>query len=130
MKRLHEESPRIAPANMNSVALKLFTGIMSEWGIKAKDARVLLGNPPETTYFKWLKIGDAKLGRDTLERISHLQNTYKSLRIIFPTPDQANAWVHKPNEAFNGKSALDVMLQGSILDLHRVHAYLDGIRGS
>lgn len=123
------ESPRELPANLNSVALKLFTGIMQEWGIKAKDARVLLGNPPETTYFNWLKTGDAKLGRDTLERISHLQNIYKSLRIIFPSAEQANAWVHKPNEAFNGKSALAVMLQGSILDLHRVHVYLDGIRG-
>lgn len=130
MKHLVKESPQTAPANLSSVALKLFAGIMNEWGIKAKDARVLLGNPPETTYFKWLKTGDAKLGRDTLERISHLQNSYKSLRIIFPTPEQANAWVHKPNEAFAGKSALEIMLQGSILDLHRVHAYLDGVRGS
>lgn len=130
MKHLVKESAQTAPANLSSVALKLFAGIMNEWGIKAKDARVLLGNPPETTYFKWLKTGDAKLGRDTLERISHLQNSYKSLRIIFPTPEQANAWVHKPNEAFADKSALEIMLQGSILDLHRVHAYLDGVRGS
>lgn len=129
MKRHQEHSPQDAPASLNSVALKLFVGIMEEWSIRAKDARVLLGNPPETTYFKWLKTGDAKLGRDTLERVSHLQNIYKSLRIIFPTADQANAWVHKPNDAFNGKSALAVMLQGSILDLYRVHAYLDGVRG-
>ena len=129
MKRSSEKSAQTIPANLSPVALKLFAGIMGEWGIKARDARVLLGNPPETTYFKWLKTGDARLGRDTLERISHLQNTYKSLRIIFPTPEQANAWVHKPNEAFNGKSALEVMLQGSILDLYRVHAYLDGVRG-
>jgi uncharacterized protein (DUF2384 family) len=129
MKRL-AESPRELPANLNSVALKLFAGIMQEWSIKAKDARVLLGNPPETTYFNWLKTGDAKLGRDTLERISHLQNIYKSLRIIFPSAEQANAWVHKPNDTFHGQSALAVMLQGSILDLHRVHVYLDGVRGS
>lgn len=129
MKRVLDPSPREAPANLNSVALKLFSGIMNEWSVRAKDARVLLGAPPETTYFKWLKAGDAKLGRDALERISHLQNIYKSLRIIFPTPEQANAWVNKPNEAFNGKSALEVMLQGSILDLYRVHAYLDGVRG-
>lgn len=129
MKRMVDTSPREAPANLNSVALKLFSGIMSEWNVRAKDARVLLGTPPETTYFKWLKAGDAKLGRDALERISHLQNIYKSLRIIFPTPEQANVWVNKPNDAFNGKSALEVMLQGSILDLYRVHAYLDGVRG-
>lgn len=129
MKHQLENPPVEAPANLNAVALKLFAGIMSEWGVRAKDARVLLGNPPETTYFKWLKSGDAKLGRDTLERISHLQNIYKSLRIIFPSAEQANAWVHKSNDAFNGQSALAVMLQGSILDLHRVHAYLDGVRG-
>jgi uncharacterized protein (DUF2384 family) len=129
MKSLVKERPQEVPANLTPVALKLFSGIMDEWHIRAKDARVLLGNPPETTYFNWLKTGEAKLGRDTLERISHLQNIYKSLRIIFPSVEQANAWVHKPNAAFHGKSALDVMLQGSILDLHRVHVYLDGIRG-
>lgn len=129
MKHFAAPKPEQDPANLSQVALKLFAGIMQEWQIKAKDARVLLGSPPETTYFKWLKTGDAKLGRDTLERISHLQNIYKSLRILFSTPEQANAWVHKPNEYFHGSSALAIMLQGSILDLHRVHAYLDSVRG-
>ncbi|MAM88856.1 MAG: hypothetical protein CME36_16250 [unclassified Hahellaceae] len=89
----------------------------------------LLGDLPEATYFKWKSALTAKPGRDILERISHLQNIYKALRIIFPTLEQATAWPLKPNAAFGGKSALEVMLNGSILDLARVYDYVDGARG-
>ena len=38
-------------------------------------------------------------------------------------------WVKKPNQAFGGQRALDVMLGGYLTDLFRVRAYLDAARG-
>lgn len=127
--------PKDASASQGSatrlaqVALKIFFGIAEEWQLSTKEQRILLGDLPEATYFKWKSTLNAKPGRDILERISHLQNIYKALRIIFPTLEQATAWPRKPNAAFGGKSALEVMLNGSILDLARVHDYVDGARG-
>lgn len=111
------------------VAIKVFSNIMEEWGVKTRDRRVLLGDVAKTTYHQWVDGGSPKLSRDVLERISHIVNIYKALHLIFVSHDQANGWVRKANLEFHGKSALDVMLQGSILDLQRVHAYLDGVRG-
>jgi hypothetical protein len=53
----------------------------------------------------------------------------KALLILFPTKQQADAWVEKANRDFGGTSALDAMLGGSITDLYRVRRYLDSWRG-
>jgi len=39
------------------------------------------------------------------------------------------AWIKAPNDAFGGRSALDVMLGGEMTDLMRVRRYLDAERG-
>ncbi|MCE0760976.1 MbcA/ParS/Xre antitoxin family protein [Marinobacter sp. G11] len=65
---------------------------------------------------------DVLLGND-IEKISYVLGIYKALRIIYPTEERANAWPAKPNRAFGGRSAVDLMLEG---DLARVRRYLDG----
>ena len=54
---------------------------------------------------------------------------HKALRIVFREPQRGYDWVHAPNSAFGGKSALDVMLGGELTDLMRVRRYLDSERG-
>ena len=73
-----------------------------------------------------------RLSADTLERISYVMGIYKALRILLPTEEAANDWVKKPNTArgFNGKSALDRMLAGRVIDLADVRRYLDAERGA
>ena len=39
------------------------------------------------------------------------------------------AWIKAPNQAFDGGSALAVMLKGELTDLMRVRRYLDAARG-
>ena len=115
--------------DISRVALKLFFNIAEEWGLNNSQQRVLLGNPSSSSFFNWKSDKSAKLSQDVLERISHIQNIYKILRIIFPTHEQAIQWPAKANSAFNGATALEIMLNGSIVDLNRVHAYLNGVRG-
>jgi len=56
-----------------------------------------------------------------MEQISDVFGIYKNLRIIFPTEQQANEWVRKPNKAFDNRTAIEVMVD----DLSTVRRYLD-----
>jgi Protein of unknown function (DUF2384) len=119
------------PEELGGTALTAFFNISAAWGLAAEEERVLLGSPPRSTFFKWKSERAAKLTPDTLERISYVMGIYKALRILLPTQEAAHAWVRKPNTArgFGGKSALDRMLAGRVIDLADVRRYLDAERG-
>lgn len=117
---------------LGSTALTAFFNIGSAWDLSAEDERLLLGNPPRSTFFKWKSERAAKLSPDTLERISYIMGIYKALHILLPDPTAADAWVAKPNTAvpFGGKSALERMRGGRVMDLADVRRYLDAERGA
>jgi hypothetical protein len=70
-----------------------------------------------------------RIGRDGKSRLSNLMGIHKALRILFREAPRGYAWVKAPNEAFGGRSALDVMLGGELTDIMRVRRYLDAERG-
>lgn len=119
------------PEELGATALTAYFNITAAWGLTAEEERTLLGSPPRSTFFKWKSDRSARLSPDTLERISYVMGIYKALRILLPTEEAANDWVKKPNTApgFNGKSALDRMLAGRVVDLADVRRYLDAERG-
>jgi hypothetical protein len=112
-------------------ALRAFFELAERWKLRVADQRKLLGDPPESTFYKWKRERDGALSRDTLERISYLLGIFKALAILFPQPDRADAWLRRPNDAptFGGKAALDRMLSGNVADLYVVRQYLDAQRG-
>jgi hypothetical protein len=119
------------PDELGSTALTAFFNITAAWGLSTEEERTLLGSPPRSTFFKWKSERASRLSADTLERISYVMGIYKALRILLPTSDAAHAWVKKPNTAqgFGGKSALERMLAGRVVDLADVRRYLDAERG-
>ena len=58
-----------------------------------------------------------------------LRRLASSLRILFTEKPRVHEWVKKLDRAFGGRSALDVMLGGFLMDLFRVRHYLDAARG-
>lgn len=116
--------------NKNLVALKAFFGITQKWKLTTEQERILLGTTL-ATFYRWKKNKDGSLSQDTLERISYILGIYKALRILLPTEDAANKWIKKPNKypLFGGKSALDKLLLGRVIDLADVRRYLDAERG-
>ena len=112
-------------------ALRAFFRIAGAWKLSTAQQRVLLGNPPPSTYFKWKKTQAGALPRDVLERISYILGIYKALQILLPDPERADRWITEPNTAplFGGGSALDRMLGGNVGDLYVVRQYLDAQRG-
>ncbi len=116
---------------LGSPGLRAFFKLAERWNLRVAEQRRLLGDPPESTFYKWKRERDGALGRDTLERISYLLGIFKALAILFPQPARADAWLRRPNTAptFGGKSALERMLSGNVADLYVVRQYLDAQRG-
>lgn len=116
--------------NTNAVALKAFFKITEKWQLSSEQEMILLGIPGSTMY-RWKENKNGSLSKDTLERISYVLGIYKALRILLPSEDAANKWIKKPNKAplFGGKSALDKLMKGHVVDLADVRRYLDAERG-
>ena len=112
------------------IALKAFFGITQKWQLSSDQERILLGIP-KATFYRWKQRKDGTLSQDTIERISYILGIYKALRILLPTEKMANAWILRPNQAplFSGKSALDKLMKGQVIDLADVRRYLDAERG-
>ncbi len=120
-----------SPEKLAPAALRTFFRIASAWELTQAEARALLGDPPESTYYKWKSGKVGSVPGDLLERISYVLGIYKALQILLPDPAAADAWVRRPNAAplFNGRSALELMLSGQVADLFLVRQYLDWERG-
>lgn len=111
-------------AAMFRAALNLFR----LWEVTDDQAATIL-DLPRRTYSRW-KAGElGRIGRDGKARLSNLMGIHKALRIVFRDAARGYAWIRAPNEAFDDRSALDVMLGGELTDLMRVRRYLDAERG-
>ena len=109
-------------------ALDVFFRMADHWGLTTDEQIRLLGSPGRSTFFKWRKEVSG-VPRDTFERLSYLFGIYKALEILLPDPASADSWVKRPNRQFGGRSALDVMMDGQVVDLFRVREYVDAQRG-
>src|SRR3546814_16101903 len=84
---------------------------------------------PVRSYRRW-KAGDqGRIDRDGKARLANLMGIHKALRIIFSEPARGYRWIKATNDAFGGRSALEIMLGGEPTDLMRVRRYLDSTRG-
>jgi hypothetical protein len=99
------------------------------WDLTDEQAALLL-DMPVRTYRRWKAGEQGRLDRDKKARLSNLMGIHKALRLVFREPQRGYAWISAANEAFNGRSALDIMLGGELTDLMRLRRYLDAERGA
>jgi antitoxin Xre/MbcA/ParS-like protein len=122
------EQAEITPEESQAM-LRAVVRLFSLWQLDDKQARTLLGQPAPRTYARW-KAGEvAGIPYDTARRLSYLLGIHKALRQLFKDPAAAYGWIHRPNLAFGGQSALARMSAGDVTDLASVRAYLDAVRG-
>lgn len=127
---MHSDAPEAQGSAGQSripAELETFFAIAERWDLSTDEQISLLGSPGRSTFFKWKKDGGS-LPQDTRERLSHLLNIWKTLRILFTQDERGEAWIRRKNLYFDGASALDVMLEG-ISGIIRVRRYLDAQRG-
>uniref|UniRef100_UPI004048125D MbcA/ParS/Xre antitoxin family protein n=1 Tax=Yoonia sp. TaxID=2212373 RepID=UPI004048125D len=94
------------------------------------EARTLLGDMAQRTWARWKDGSIGRIDRDLRARMAILMGIHKGLRYLFSDPARGYDWIRKPNAAFNGQSALDVMMRGEITDLIDLRSYLDAERGA
>jgi hypothetical protein len=118
---------------ISKVAVKLFFAISDEWNLTDKQKCTLAGVSTRTTLNNWKRKIETEdtlsLPNDSLERLSYIAGIYKGIQGLFSSPKQWKEWVKKPNGDFGGKSALERMLCGRVIDLADVRRYVDAWRG-
>lgn len=105
-----------------SGAVRTFNRIAQGWKLTESETLRILGDPTPRDWEAWTSGSSSTIPTSILERISLVIGIYQMLRIIFPTEQQANDWVRRPNDYFDGRSALDMMLADG---LPNVRKYLD-----
>ncbi|MEP7380490.1 MAG: antitoxin Xre-like helix-turn-helix domain-containing protein, partial [Gemmatimonadota bacterium] len=65
-------------------ALRTVFSIADSWELSSKETRILLGSPPESTFYKWKSGKVGVVSRDLLERVSYLLGIYKALQLLLP----------------------------------------------
>jgi len=102
---------KASPQEMAVTGLKICRRISDSWGLSEAEESELLGVSSQCN----------EVSPDSLERFSYILGIYKNLRILFPTEQRASEWVRKPNKAFGGRPAIEVMIE----DPAPVRRYLD-----
>ena len=100
------------------------------WQLSDIEARTLLGDMAQRTWARWKEGKIGRIDRDLRARMAILMGIHKGLRHLFTDPARGYAWIKKPNAAFYGQSALDVMMRGEITDLIDLRSFLDAERGA
>lgn len=117
--------------NHVQTAFKVILNIFDKWNCTTEEALTLLGLK-RSTWFKYKNSPEqASFSHDLIERISYILNIHAALRVLFSNQESVYQWVRKPNKApfYNGRSAMDIMMQGRVVDLWAVASRLNAERG-
>lgn len=104
--------------------------LFKAWGLSDAEASTLLGGLSARTWARWKEGQIGRIDRDLRMRMAHLMGIHKGLRYLFKDPARGYEWIRKPNAAFAGRSALDLMLRGEMADLQAMREWLDAERGA
>ncbi len=120
-------------AEVSRILLPSLFNIFRLWKLTGREQMTLLGLTNEKTLYNWKRHPEkAQLTPDLIERASYLLGIYKSLQILFPTQENADQWLTRPNDnpLFNGLPPLQRLLAGQVMDLATVRQHLDAVRGA
>ncbi|WP_299018658.1 MbcA/ParS/Xre antitoxin family protein [uncultured Photobacterium sp.] len=119
-------------AEAGNVVLPVVFNILDKWSCTQAQQMAVLGLSSRSTLNKYRSHPEsAKVSKDLLERMSYILNIHKCLRILFTSDESIYNWVQKSNSHpfFAGRSAMDVMMQGKVVDLYQVASRLNAWRG-
>lgn len=131
MNASHATEKQNVPDAGNTVLPVVFN-ILDKWSCTQAQQMAVLGLTSRSTLNKYRSHPEsAKVSKDLLERMSYILNIHKCLRILFTAEESVYQWVQKPNSHpfFAGRSAMDIMTQGKVVDLYQVASRLNAWRG-
>jgi hypothetical protein len=108
---------------------RLIVQMLDEWGVEPAGQVLLLGLPEDTKPRSMSRYGrDFPLPEDAevMERVEHLVGIADALRTTFPRNARMGVhWLNQPNNRFDGRVPLDVMLEDGLAGVIAVRAHLD-----
>ena len=110
---------------VSNVALSAFWNIMDQWGVESEDQISLIGIKTDLSCDELKEMNVSSLSSEMIARISLVLKIYKFLEILFPNREQSNDWIKKPNDAFDGTTALMSILSDKENGLLAVAEYLN-----
>ena len=113
-----------------SGAIATALNILEQWTLSREQQCAMLGIA-ERSWYQWKRNPPARVGGDTLERVSYILGIWKALRQLFPSHDSYKRWPHLENSAppFGGNPPVERMTSGFVGDLYVIRSWLDGWRG-
>lgn len=111
------------PLKVGQVARRLFLGIASDWALSGAERGQLLGFGDEQTYQNWVR-NEGVVSNAILERVSLLVGAQQALISLIPA-ESTGSWIRQTNPAFDGQSALQVMLADGVFGMAQVRGYLE-----
>jgi len=125
-------APITAPApTSNAVGLRTAVQIMERWNATQDDmARILRVSRSSINRAK-SKLEAITLDDDQLDRISYVLNIHAALRTLFDNPENVTGFMtmKNHNEFFNGRTPLEVIVNGGYVGLYETHRRIDALRG-
>ena len=113
-----------------SGAIATALNILEQWSLSREQQCAMLGIA-ERSWYQWKRKPPARVGGDTLERVSYILGIWKALRHLFPSHESYKRWPHLENSAppFGGEPPVERMTSGHVGDLYVIRSWLDGWRG-
>ncbi|HDS1738029.1 MULTISPECIES: antitoxin Xre-like helix-turn-helix domain-containing protein [Pseudomonas] len=124
--------PASSTKDVGAVALRTAINIMEKWQANSKQIENVL-RISRSTYARAKDHQRAvSLDSDQMARISLVLNMHAALRTVFDNPDNVYGFVSMKNnnDFFDGQSPLEVMAQGSFIQLYETFRRIDVLRGA
>ena len=123
-------TPPVCPSITDEEAAALARTMVNPfrfWQLEDSEACALLGGMSKRAWTRW-KEGmidhPERIHNELRRRMAILIGVHVGLCGLFAEPECGYAWVRSPNKTLKGKTPLDIMMQGKIEDLIRVHRWL------
>ena len=111
---------------------KMLMELFKLWAISTEGQLDMLGlaRDNRAALARYRKGVPMSASRDANERAGHLLAIHKNLRLLFPhNRDLAYTWMSTRNNAFEGRTPVDVVRDYGFAGLLMVRSYLDRMRG-
>lgn len=99
--------------------------LFQKWNLTDFEKRTLLGIENDERVDAWRADNVSAVSQETLIRLDDFLRIHRALRVIFRDLSQCYSWVKRPNDAFFGKSALEIMILNGGPGVVRIRAYLE-----
>ncbi|MEN3971487.1 MbcA/ParS/Xre antitoxin family protein [Sphingomicrobium sp. XHP0235] len=112
--------------DLGKTGVRVFHKIADAWRLSETERMTILDVNDLRTY-QGLMADEPQVSSDLLDRLSYCLGIYKALHTIFSESTAANSWLRRPNKAipFEGRSALEYILENNTTGLSEVRQYLD-----